>query len=209
MHRLIFLTLFIGQILSVSAQKYKFDYGVKVGVNYSTVLEVDQLLNFEPTNAYKYRTGLNAGAFLMHDFHRFFGLDLELTADILGINATSPTTSLAYYYASAPISVRFNIPEDFFISGSFVPSYFARGTAKDIEGRIESTVAASYFDPINELDLKWSAGIGWRNTERFLLTIHFYQSLNDISDLYPLKHQYVQLGMRYFLKEDIRRMMSE
>lgn len=209
MYRLIFFTLFFSQILLLSAQKYDFDYGLKAGINYSTVLDINQQLNYELTNQYKYRPGLNAGAFLMHDFTPYFGMDLELSGDVLGVYATSPTTRLSYYYASLPISFRFNIPDDFFITGGIVPSYFAWGTAKDIVGRIESTEAKVFFDPLNNFDLRWSSGIGWRNTDAFLLTLSFNQSIGAVSDEFPIRHQYFQLGMRYFIKDGVRKILEE
>lgn len=208
MLRLIFLTFFISSVSMAFGQNFKNEYGMKIAVNYSTVLEIDQQLNYEVTNQYKYRPGVSFGAFWMHDFTRFIGIDAEATADIIGVYATSPTTRLTYYYGSLPISLRITIPDDFFITTSISPSYFFRGTAKDIEGRIESTEAAIFFDPIENLDLRFSAGVGWRNTESFILTLNFNQSLNDVSELYPLKHQYIQLGMRYFLKDNIKKMLA-
>jgi len=209
MHRLILFTWLIFQVSVLSAQKYNTDYGLKLGVNYSSVLEIDQQLNYELTNQYRSRPGVNAGAFFIHDFNRFIGVDLELSADILGVYATSPVTRLSYYYASIPVAFRFNIPEDFFISAGLIPSYFVWGTVKDIEGRIESTVAKDYFYHLNGLDLRWSAGFGWKAKERLLWTLNFSQSIGAVSSSFPLKHQYAQIGLRYFLKEDIKRTISE
>ena len=208
MLRLIYLTIFISLCMTVSAQKYNSDYGAKIGLNYSSVLGINDQLNYEVTNQYKSRVGISAGAFYMHDFTRFLGADIALETNLLGIDATSPTTRLNYFYASLPVALRLNI-DDFFISGGALPSYLVRGSAKDITGTLPSQESDMFFEPIENLDIQWQAGIGWRNTDAFILALSFQRSISSISKIYNLQHQYVQLSLRYFLKENIKKMLAE
>jgi len=178
-------------------------------VNYSTVLEIDQQLNYEALNLYKYKPGLNFGGFWMHDFHKYFGLEAELIGKILGVNTTSPTTTMNYYYAALPISLRFNIPDDFFVRLGAEPSYFVSGTLKNITGRIPSTEAEPFFSLINDLDIQSSAGIGWQAKDKLIFTLDFNRSISPISEEFPLRHQSIQFSIKYLLKENVNRILSE
>lgn len=209
MIRLLFITIWIAFTFCAYGQRYHSDYGVKLGINYGKVLELEELLNFGPNNQYKSRPGLTLGAYWMNDYVRLLGMDIGLEADMIGISATSPNTRLDYFYGSLPVTFRFNIPDDFFISAGIKPSILVGATARDINGAIPTNDAKAYFSPINDYDIQWTAGLGWQNTENFLFTFNFTKSLLPISLYHNLRHQYVQFGIRYFIKDRVERILKE
>jgi hypothetical protein len=174
---------------AVVAQQKTVQFGVKGGINFSTLLD-----EFGTND---YRTGYHAGLFANIPLDAGFRLQPEVVYSAQG--AEFPNDKKHYLsYISVPVMLQYTIKDRFRIETGPQVSYLSKSEVKYEkmpEGPNEHE--ADYFNEVNGGDFAWSAGAGYVTPFGLGVDARYNLSLGDISKIGRLENRVWQVGLFY------------
>jgi hypothetical protein len=191
MKKVTLITLALLMVMNVVAQQKTVQFGVKGGVNFSTL--VDEF----GTN--DYRTGYHAGVFANLPIENGFSLQPEVVYSAQGAEFENGKKQYLDY-VSVPLVAQYTIKNRFRIETGPQVSYLTKEEVTfppSLEG--PNSHEQPFFNEVKKTDLAWTIGAGYVTPVGIGIDVRYNLSPGDISKVGHLENRVWQVGLFYQL----------
>jgi hypothetical protein len=181
----------LGVMNGMVAQQKTVQFGVKGGVNFSTL--VDEF----GTN--DYRTGYHAGVFANLPVENGFSIQPEVIYSTQGAEFENGKKH-ELDYVSVPLMAQYTIKNRFRIETGPQISYLTRSEVNYPTSLEEpASHEQPYFNEVKKTDLAWTVGAGYVTPFGIGIGVRYNLSPGDISKVGHLENRVWQVGLFYQL----------
>lgn len=195
--------LFLGAAIAMSSLSFAQTFGIKGGMNLSSVSNADSFDVENSDISSKSKVGFNAGVFANFPVAESFSIQPELLYNQLGTKLTgrnemgnddSITENMDYL--SLPVMLQYNLVPQFYLEAGPQFSYLLSNKVK-----YNGDSSDSNTDGLNKFDIGIGIGAGFNITPQFGINARYVAGFTDIVKDNPtdnsLKNNNFQVGLFY------------
>ena len=200
--------LFLGAAIAMSSLAFAQQFGVKGGLNVSSISNTEDLLAPVLDADSKSKIGFNAGVFMNMPLTADFGIQPEILYNNLGAKMTaddgkgnSGSLKLNLDYISVPVMFQYNATPEFYLEAGPQFSLLVSSKLKtEANGKTETSSDVDK-DDFNSFDFGLGIGAGYYITPQLGVTARYVAGFTEISKENPtdnkLKNNVFQVGLAY------------
>lgn len=195
--------LFLGAAIAISSLSFAQTFGIKGGMNLSSISNADSFdIENSDVNS-KSKVGFNAGVFANFPVAESFSIQPELLYNGLGTKLTGKdetgnedALTLNVDYLSLPVMFQYNLVPQFYLEAGPQFSYLLSSKVK-----YNGESSDSNTDGMNKFDIGVGLGAGFNITPQFGINARYVAGFTDIVKDNPtdnsLKNNNFQVGLYY------------
>lgn len=198
--------LFLGLAIVVSSLTFAQQFGIKAGVNLSTVSDAESLTEVANSVDAKSKVGFNAGVFANFPVAESFSVQPELLYNALGTKLTNKgntgndnALTLNLDYLSLPVMFQYNLVPNLYLEAGPQFSYLLSSKFKYNGNSTDSNT-----DGLNKFDIGIGLGAGYYFNGNIGITARYVAGLTDIIKDNPtdtsFKNNAFQVGLAFKFK---------
>lgn len=174
--------LFLGAAIAASSIAFGQQFGVKAGVNISSVSK-------DTWEDSKSKVGFNAGVFMNAPLAENFSIQPEVLYSQYGAKTTTKLLNQTYSstmsldYITVPVMFQYNATPEFYLEAG--PEFGFLVSAKnkfENESTGNSNTSKDFKDSLNTFNFGVGIGLGYNITPEFGINARYIAGLNDFTD---------------------------
>ena len=177
--------LFLGAAIAMSSLTFAQQFGVKGGMNVSSLSDDATLSDQES------KIGFNAGVFMNAPLAENFSIQPEVLYNDLGSKVTRSTEILGNTYSadysrnlgyiSVPVMFQYNATPQFYLEAGPEFGFLVNASSKATAGN-NSNITNIDTDSFNKFNMGIGLGAGFNITNKLGINARYVAGLNDVTD---------------------------